>query len=403
MGEYTRSLANREYNISPEDENYKEELLEVAKSFRTFDAALDEFILQKGYDGEPADVDAKIKFIKRKFDEAGISLDLRTPRNWFYNHKQGTNRDIAFQFCFAFQLTLDETQAFFRQVYLQRGIDCHDVNEAIYYYCISHRMTYCEAQKLIKMAPKKDKKGSIDLSGDVLFTGSIIKELDRFDTPDELLTFLNENSEQFGYNNATAYKNINEIWEDIVCDKGVICCEERLLYPNKTVFNKHRSVWDIYLQIFGLLDYDEVDNSKLFVMKGDRTLQPLFKGNSLLHPVARESFPDRQGLEGIIKGVYQSDEVVRKTIILLVFYRFWAKKCVKNNSSEYLSNPKEANRCLAAINKQLVDAGYPALYEGNPYDWIFMFAAQDEYPLSAFRYFMRELYLNQEEENDELQ
>ena len=49
------------------------------------------------------------------------------------------------------------------------------------------------------------------------------------------------------------------------------------------------------------------------------------------------------------------------------------------------------------MNKMLTDAGYPALYEGNPYDWIFMFAAQDAYPLDAFRFFMRELYLNKAE------
>lgn len=51
MGNYTRFLADKEYNISPDDENYREELLEVAESFRTFDVALDEFIAQKGYEG----------------------------------------------------------------------------------------------------------------------------------------------------------------------------------------------------------------------------------------------------------------------------------------------------------------------------------------------------------------
>ena len=41
MGEYTSCLSTKGYDISPEDENYKQELLDVVKSFRTFDAALD--------------------------------------------------------------------------------------------------------------------------------------------------------------------------------------------------------------------------------------------------------------------------------------------------------------------------------------------------------------------------
>lgn len=396
MSGYTEYLENKEYEISPEDENYVDELIEVARSFRTFDVVLDDFLLQKGFNGDIADVDSKIRYIKNKFDEAGIPLDLRNPKKWFYNHTRGTNREIAFQFCFAFKLTLSETQDFFRRVYLQRGIDCHDVKEAIYYYCLSHQLTYSEAQSLIEEAPD-NKKGSVDFNGEVLFTGSIIQEIDRFNTTAELLSFLKENSEQFGYNNATAYKNIQRIWDKVTGEKGLANQEAILLFPANFSSAKQRSVWDIYLQIFGLLDYDRVDNSRNFLINSDRTLQPLLKSNKLLHPIARESFPDRQGLEGIIKGTHQSNEVVRKTIILLAFYRFWAEQSVKNKIADYLSKPSDSQRCRDVIDRLLVEVGYPTLYEGNPYDWIFMFASQDDYPLETFRDFMREVYLNKEE------
>lgn len=45
--------------------------LEAASSFRTFDAARDEFIVQKGYTANRSNKDAKVKFIKHKFEEAG--------------------------------------------------------------------------------------------------------------------------------------------------------------------------------------------------------------------------------------------------------------------------------------------------------------------------------------------
>ena len=58
---------------------------------------------------------------------------------------------------------------------------------------------------------------------------------------------------------------------------------------------------------------------------------------------------------------------------------------------EYAAKPYDGPRCIASINRLLLDASYPELYEGNPYDWIFLYAV---YPLDAFRSFMREAYLN---------
>ena len=400
MGEYTSCLSTKGYDISPEDENYKQELLDVVKTFRTFDAALDEFIVQKGYSCDIADVDAKVKFIKAKFDKAGIPMETRILRGWFQKHTQADKREIAIKFCFAFQLTLEETQDFFRRVYLQRNLDCHSIQEAIYYYCICHHLTYSEAQALIAKAPSQNGKGPVDFSADVLYTGTIIRELDRVQSPEELLAFLTENSGQFGYNNATAKRYINELWRRIAGENGLASREIRHCYSDEVLSSKQRSVWDIYLQIFGLLDFEEIDGKVRVIaapLAGDRTFQTILEENDLIHPIVRKCFPDRQGLEDIIKGKYRSDEVVRKTLILLAFYRFWADLFLKDTASEYAAKPKDAQRCIASINRLLLDASYPELYEGNPYDWIFLLAAQDEYPLEAFRFFMREVYLNKVE------
>ena len=44
--QYTEQLKNVQYEISPEDDNYTEKLLSVAKSFRDFGEALDVWIIQ---------------------------------------------------------------------------------------------------------------------------------------------------------------------------------------------------------------------------------------------------------------------------------------------------------------------------------------------------------------------
>lgn len=411
MGQYTEFFEDIRGKISPEDSDYKDKLIQVAASFRTFDVALDDFIVNRGFEGELSDVQAKIRFIRERFQSEGMDIEARTIKKWYGSHTMSKNRDIAFQFCFAFGLDIEETQEFFRKVYLQRGIDCHDMNEAVYYYAILHRMSYAQAQELIARLPKPaSRKLSFDES--VLFTGTIVKELHRFQSAEELLTFLEENVEQFGYNNATAYKYIGEIWNQIACEGG-IAERERRISPYKlkkskkgkegeTVVpvteeneDKKRSVWEIYLQIFGLKEFDD-NNTPLFVLE-NRTIKPILKKNPLLHPLAEEAFPDRQGLEGILRGEHQSAETVRKTMILLTFYRYWCSLALKHNEFYYSPSPEECGRCYASMNQYLVSAGYPELYQGNPYDWIFMYSSQDEYPLDTFRDFMRELYLEQEE------
>ena len=80
-----------------------------------------------------------------------------------------------------------------------------------------------------------------------------------------------------------------------------------------------------------------------------------------MHPLAEDSFPDRQGLEAILRGEHKSNELVRKTIILLVFYEYWTKRLLKNNVKVYCADDDDNERCYAEINRYLIDAGYPTL------------------------------------------
>lgn len=397
MGKYTQQLKQIGYELSPEDDDYTTQLLAVAKSFRDFDSALDSFIMQNGYDKDITNIEEKVQFIKDKFQEAKIAPLPRNLKKWFTEKKRIEKRQIAFQFCFAFQLDLKQSEEFFRKVCLQRGFDCHYIEEAIYYYAISNGLSYTEARDLIEKAPKDD-KGKVNFNEEVLFTESIMKEINRAKSKEELIQFFHKNIGQFGYNNATAYSYIKKLWDSIALENGIAEKEKKLMFPNKVnhLVYKKRSVWDIYLQILGLYDFDD-DNTPLFIVDTDRTLKPILKNNDLLHPLAEDSFPNRQGLEAILRGEHKSHELVRKTMILLVFYEYWTKLLLHKGDCSYYANHKDSERCYAHINGYLVDAGYPTLYEGNPYDWIFLFAMQDDYPMDTFRDFMKQLYFIKED------
>lgn len=52
MGTYTEFIEYKRNEILLEDDNYIEELQEVAEMFRDFDEALDVFLVEHGYGGE---------------------------------------------------------------------------------------------------------------------------------------------------------------------------------------------------------------------------------------------------------------------------------------------------------------------------------------------------------------
>lgn len=91
----------------------------------------------------------------------------------------------------------------------------------------------------------------------------------------------------------------------------------------------------------------------------------MLKDNALLHPLAEDSFPNRDGLTKILNGVHVSYESVRKLLILLVFYRFWVNKALAKG--HYTAGYGDADRCLSLINDCLTEAGYPMLYPGTVY------------------------------------
>lgn len=352
MARYTDRLERMQYEITPEDDNYLEELMQVAQSFRLFGEALAAFMVELGFIREESPKTAET-YIKSRFENAGMPIP-RSLSRWF-SESVRPDRKVAFQICFALGLGFPAAQDFFRRVLLQRGVDCHDKTEAVYYFSLQNGSSYQEALDILHGLPVIDVKGKLE----TVFTTDIIGELDGLKTREELAGFLTGNAGWFLENNKTAGRFISRLWEEVTT--GETC-----------------SVWETYLRILGL------QKNEIKSVAVDRSLKSILKNDRLLHPLAQESFPDRQGLQLILRGGHVSYERVRKLMILLAFYSFWANKPMANGG--------DADFCLAEINRFLVDSSYPPLYAGNPYDWLFLFAMQDDYPLETFQNFMRELY-----------
>lgn len=383
MRSYTTLLQSPLDQISPEDDNFIEELLSVAQLFRPFSKGLDEFISSHGYTGDLEDSDSKIAFIRDTFEQAGI-VPPREVDKW-YTENQPIRRETAFQICFAYGLGGLDTDEFFRKVFAkERSFDCHRVQEAVYYFCLNNGLNYEEAQKIFQELPEPPKEAQQGRT--IVYTASIIAELNNIETREELIQYLSDNIEQFSHNNVTAYETIRRLWKEIAGKDGLLMREydklqeidddveegkQRKLVPKKEFLRP----WDAYLAIF------QLNKRQAAQLKPERTIRPIIE---LLHTDARDSFPDRQGIEAILDGRKVSYERVRKWLILLTFYAFWGRKRLEPNGS-YVAQEQDGVRCVDMINQHMIEAGYPELYVGNPYDWIFLYVSQDQEPLITFR------------------
>ncbi len=387
MPDYTLRLQVPLNEISFEDDNFIEELLEVVQLFRPFSEAMDEFLMDHGFAGDIKDADAKAAFVRAVFAKANMDAP-REVREWFAG--QPVKRDTVFQICFAFGLDGGETDEFFRRIYTkERSFNCHLVQEAVYYFCLNNGLTWADALDIQSRVPLAGKNAG---SGDVVYTGSIIAELNRLESREEFIEWLNENIDKFvPYGNVTAYETIRCLWRKAAGPDGLLIREHQKLSSmldddamgKKSAFRTGRDgakPYDAYLAIL------QLDKKTVRKLGTDRSIRPILEK---LHDDAQDSFPDRQGIDLILRGGHVSYERVRKWLVLLTFYSYWAKRALANDNYEAM--PGDADRCISEMNRYLIDCGYPELYVGNPYDWIFFYAIKDREPLRTFRYIWNEL------------
>lgn len=381
MPTYTHFLRNSFIALSPDNDNFTEELLQIAHLFRPFSVAMAEFLQAHGYTGTIDNTDAKVAYIRSIFEHASMTPP-REIRQWF-TENQPILRDTAFQICFAFGLDGAETDEFFRRIFLrERSCDCHQVLEAIYYFCLNNGLSWAEAQEINAQIPPVNKQ---EAGTTIVYTDSIVRELNRLESKEELVIWLKENLNLFNTNNASACRMIRTMWEQTTRKDGLLIREAQRFVSqaedNATdkpmtlrIGPDGMRLWDAYLAIF------QLNKKQVSRLDTDRSIKPIL---DRLHGAVQDSFPDRQGMTLILKGEHISYERVRKWLILLVFYTWWAKRALATGS--YAAAEDDGSRFLAFMDQALMEAGYPELYMGNPYDWIFFYCAQDQEPLRLFR------------------
>lgn len=375
------------------DPAYALEYLNNPEHFPSFSSGLTELISKYGYKERPDHTDDKTRFLLSKLSEAEISITRATVLDWFREKRRpnssSESREHMFHVCFALSVSPADMEWFFGRVYFDRTFNCHTVEEAVYDYCLTHKLPYRHAEKLIAVIRAFPDPKAPSGSGTV-FTKDIIHSLKRCETDEELLRFFKHNKHIFHQWNQTAMKYINgfdKLIRGKKSDKAVInACKAGKTFLPEEVRQCGLIVQEYLLAARGgRFDYisgksiDSVD----FMLERMITLNSGLSRQAPVPLFVKRNFPSKKTFSDILNrcGSSTSYDSIRKCLILLKFYHFWAALLLQPD----LIDHSPFDIYCDETNALLAECGYEDLFPGNPYDWLFLWASACQKPLDALR------------------
>ena len=373
-GEYTRQcldeLFDDQYSFLDEEDDIADDYLHNYMC-QTFADGLTESIQAHGYTGHPDDVSEKVDFVLSKCAKNGVTINRTNIRNWFEDKRPvsgSRSRELVYQLCFGLGFSLDDTVDFFLKVYFECPFNYREPSEAVYYYCFANGLNYSDAQRIIVDADTILDKHTADEPA-MEYTHMIGSALKNIHTEQELLSFIDKNSREFFRNNRTAQKYASELI-DKCCELAVEMFDlEATKVSGKNVKRKQ----NIDLLLFQLL------GANLLEYTGEQS----FAKAAELPETIKSNFPLKMHLSNIRNGKQVSYETMRKTLILLSFYQFYAALFSKNY--QHCAEEDDFRDFVYETDDLLITCGYPKLYIRNPFDWLVMHCSYAERPLDEFR------------------
>lgn len=431
---YTEIAKDSIYNFAFVDE-YSDaiEYLNNPDNFRPFNEGLTELLMRAGYPGDINNDKQKTRYLYEKMTSIGSNIEQETIKFWFSGkHRpkiEPASRKKMYEICFALDLQIDNVKWFFHHVYYDRCFNCHNIDEAAYLFCFLNNLSYIDATQLIQEISDNEISSSAPRKSQNNYTQFIQSNVLRHSSKNEFLEFMKTNKLEFDGWNISAVATINNLL-NILSGFGKTSASDidklkRLLKRN---IAKCKPLNPANMPIFdncGLLLYElYYDASVLYgnsveaekhilesissksVLKNNFILERLLSTSSgitkdtYIPYIVKVNFPSKKSLSDILiqdssgRNKIESSksyDTIRKVLVLLHFYTFWLP--LKFNPEVY---QKYDFNLLFEIyqddaNRHLLECGYEELYPGNPYDWLFLTASNNESPLEFFRFCVSEI------------
>ena len=382
--EYTMNMIDAVYDMSQLDQNEDDfsALLDFLNSsnFRSFGDGLTAIIQMK----MPADFDGTAReYLEKCCQETGVSVaSSSTRRNWFNGSprpkKGDKSRQDMFALAFALKLDVAETQELFHKVYLDRAYDKRNYRELIYYHCLKKGDTYDHAKKLISMVSFSDVRQDV-----TMYTSVIAQETESLVDDMELLAYISSHSHNFNLDNVAALHAYQRLWE-----QARLTVDVELGFPKRssTAILRVREDMDSKKATnlrdkdinSAAFDYETITSQSISIYKASGT-KPLSFKNAYLPKEIKTNFPASPALDK-----NPSSEQLRKMIILLFSYTFWYQIQAKRMEDYF-------DMYIDQLDALLDEIGYPPMYAGNPFDWLFMICSNMDRPLDEFRNILEQI------------
>lgn len=408
--------------------------LKNPESFWSFREGLIELLKRKGYSSDLGNAAEMSEYLIKKMEKIGISIKKETILSWFSGERrpkvEAASRPEIYEICFALELTYEETVWFFQHVYYDRAFNCHMIEEAVFYYAFLNGIPYSKAREIIceiEAAPTVAADNNIEPN----YTLFVRRRISEFHTDDELKEFLIANKENFKTWNISASKTLHELYSILIdppeMKKPINDLKLQLVRQiesktNGGIQNLHLVGGKVY-QKCGLLmkeilwdaeypdgEYDNAmrlpaesvmeliekrtTDSRDFLLSRLLTTFSGFKKGVKIPYIVKNNFPTKKVLSDILSedkiSTSKSYDGIRKMIILLDFYQFWLSVKLKIGYTDLTEEELVETYCEEADHR-LHECGYEGLYQGNPYDWIFLSSAHSEAPLVYLRSYITEL------------
>lgn len=376
---YTQLLEDKLWQIAnewDETEDYSLALsfINSKESFHSFGEGLLYFLKEK-YPSENVSETNVVPFLVKLCEDTSIDIteiaSYNTLTNWLKNGKRPkkgkASRRTMFALAFALQLNLDETMNLFHKIYLDRAFNYRSEYEFIYYYCLKNSKSWKDAQRLISSI----QPAATQINDATRYTVVIKEDLEQLINEAELISYINSHGHNFEKNSVAA----KETFAELLCDAKNVASEEITLPGNS---ENYRGKWTHGNEISSNLLYEVITGRNVTGSHGTKTIF----NNVNLPKEIKNRFPE--ALTFSKKDM--SFEERRKTIILLFSYTTWYKSQwqvdIEYNFDDYVSQ----------LDSLLFDCNYVKLYNGNPFDWLFLFCAQAERPLDMFRDTLQEVF-----------
>lgn len=349
-----------------------------------------------GYTGGTEDTDVLASFVAHKCSEAGIKLGSGTKttvNRWLTQGLPGNNassRENVYLLCFALQMNAQQTKEFFLKAYLERPFNYKDIREAVYFFCLNNGLPYTDAVRIISEIEATDVVPNPYADN---ITEQIGDRLSEFTTEDEFLRYITENRSGFSIQNQSATQKIKELRDS--CMK--VAPKE---YAISTIYDKEIKVNNIDELLSVIYGYSARATEKE---------KPIYKksiSKSNFPKLIKQNWPDRERFAQILEKENGSYDVIRRALIMLNFYDFFAKAIVAEKEAEEKRRKtgQTTNVPIVAeglfdeftdeMNTVLAECGYVQLYWRNPFDWMIGYCAMSPDPIRTLRELIIEYYLS---------